>query len=704
MNGASISSAIPRKLTRTPWCADHMVLLRDRIYRQAISRFINGDILYSINGTVFWETFIERELLNESALGMRNHWRILNKIGHPLCETVSNFQKKEEAISLLNDPVCRLHPRSEYVTAEELGIMLQINGHQTRAVPQLLPSALQGKLLGALGEPPAIFNCIQNPGQLCYAVSTLYSFFSSHILRGKICKERNLPVLKEIFNILRKVKLNIPVTPNKLLSSLKHVDTARFLYEQQCPLELIDEIFASSSSIEFKKAFAYVDSEAAECTSCNKRTAPQSCEKYLYFLRTSASSISESLRLDFAENNVLHEFLPCSCSTSSRHIIRKSLNKVPDILLVNLGISERSREKQTNNKLMDPVALDYHLDLSGVVSENQGHEVYELLAVIVHIGRRCSEGHYVTVLKKNDRWYLFDDDKTPKEVLFKDFLSLSTPRDCFIANGTPAIVLYEKGIESDDVSNETILDSTAMLSSLSSDATPTESVSAIASAIDTLELSPEPSPAKARRRSESFALPESPEEFSSVYSDPKKKRKILEGLYSIDNRRREAESLMDSMLHVLVKLDQDVAATRSEVYKTYISPEEHSLDYLNSYEIIELLVTITEEKKVRNITGPKYNRLINFVADIPVLEDGFRLKLLEAESFDDIVIITDRIGSVLNPSLSPHLLGIQAGSRISVQFRIPIVRKISGSFRSRFLYFFCVMNHFLFNISHSSPS
>lgn len=38
-------------------------------------------------------------------------------------------------------------------------------------------------------------------------------------------------------------------------------------------------------------------------------------------------------------------------------------------------------------------------------------EYYELIAVIIHHGQGFSTGHYNVLIKKNDSWYLYDDEE-----------------------------------------------------------------------------------------------------------------------------------------------------------------------------------------------------------------------------------------------------------------------------------------------------
>ena len=36
--------------------------------------------------------------------------------------------------------------------------------------------------------------------------------------------------------------------------------------------------------------------------------------------------------------------------------------------------------------------------------------MYDLFAIVIHIGSGPNQGHYVTIVKSHGRWLLYDDD------------------------------------------------------------------------------------------------------------------------------------------------------------------------------------------------------------------------------------------------------------------------------------------------------
>jgi len=63
-------------------------------------------------------------------------------------------------------------------------------------------------------------------------------------------------------------------------------------------------------------------------------------------------------------------------------------------------------------KLAHRVVFPFELRLPNVTaSEENAEQLYQLFAVVIHIGSGPSQGHYISVVKSNGIWYAFDDDK-----------------------------------------------------------------------------------------------------------------------------------------------------------------------------------------------------------------------------------------------------------------------------------------------------
>lgn len=57
---------------------------------------------------------------------------------------------------------------------------------------------------------------------------------------------------------------------------------------------------------------------------------------------------------------------------------------------------------------MEILITDHYSFLCELVSNNSGF--YELKAVLTHKGSSSASGHYVAWIKKEDQWFMCDDD------------------------------------------------------------------------------------------------------------------------------------------------------------------------------------------------------------------------------------------------------------------------------------------------------
>lgn len=62
-------------------------------------------------------------------------------------------------------------------------------------------------------------------------------------------------------------------------------------------------------------------------------------------------------------------------------------------------------------KLMYRVVFPLELKLSNITSDAQGGDtLYNLFAVVVHVGSGPHHGHYVSLIKTHNNWLFFDDE------------------------------------------------------------------------------------------------------------------------------------------------------------------------------------------------------------------------------------------------------------------------------------------------------
>jgi ubiquitin carboxyl-terminal hydrolase 9/13 len=126
------------------------------------------------------------------------------------------------------------------------------------------------------------------------------------------------------------------------------------------------------------------------------------------------SSVTACL-LRFSEEEMLCErnkFHCDRCGGLQEAEKRMKLKSLPKILALHLKRFKYTEDLQRLQKLFHHVSYPYYLRLLNTTdSSDQSDKLYELYAVVVHIGGGPYHGHYVSIVKTQDRgWLLFDDE------------------------------------------------------------------------------------------------------------------------------------------------------------------------------------------------------------------------------------------------------------------------------------------------------
>ena len=126
------------------------------------------------------------------------------------------------------------------------------------------------------------------------------------------------------------------------------------------------------------------------------------------------SSVTACLR-NFSEEEMLCErnkFHCDMCGGLQEAEKRMKIKRLPRILALHLKRFKYTEDLQRLQKLFHKVVYPYHLRLFNTTDDAEDPDrLYELYAVVVHIGGGPYHGHYVSVIKTQDRgWLLFDDE------------------------------------------------------------------------------------------------------------------------------------------------------------------------------------------------------------------------------------------------------------------------------------------------------
>jgi ubiquitin carboxyl-terminal hydrolase 9/13 len=126
------------------------------------------------------------------------------------------------------------------------------------------------------------------------------------------------------------------------------------------------------------------------------------------------SSVTSCLR-KFSEEEMLCErnkFHCDNCGGLQEAEKRMKNKRLPKILALHLKRFKYTEDLQRLQKLFHRVVYPFYLRLFNTTDDAEDPDrLYELYAVVVHIGGGPYHGHYVSIIKTQDRgWLLFDDE------------------------------------------------------------------------------------------------------------------------------------------------------------------------------------------------------------------------------------------------------------------------------------------------------
>jgi ubiquitin carboxyl-terminal hydrolase 9/13 len=126
------------------------------------------------------------------------------------------------------------------------------------------------------------------------------------------------------------------------------------------------------------------------------------------------SSVTSCLRKFSAEEMLCerNKFHCDNCGGLQEAEKRMKIKRLPRILALHLKRFKYTEDLQRLQKLFHRVVYPYHLRLFNTTDDAEDPDrLYELYAVVVHIGGGPYHGHYVAIIKTEDRgWLLFDDE------------------------------------------------------------------------------------------------------------------------------------------------------------------------------------------------------------------------------------------------------------------------------------------------------
>jgi len=160
--------------------------------------------------------------------------------------------------------------------------------------------------------------------------------------------------------------------------------------------------------------FEGVLTSETKCLTCE--TASQRDETFLDLSidLEEHSSVTSCLRKFSAEEMLCerNKFHCDNCGGLQEAEKRMKIKQLPKILALHLKRFKYTEDMTRLQKLFHRVVYPYHLRMFNTTDDAEDPDrLYELYAVVVHIGGNAYHGHYVSVIKTQDRgWLLFDDE------------------------------------------------------------------------------------------------------------------------------------------------------------------------------------------------------------------------------------------------------------------------------------------------------
>lgn len=382
-----------------------------------------------------------------SAVGKPGIMRINTEPG--LLGQAGNSVSPNSTVRSGRSPLLPPTPKDDLKQRKPLPMIAAIQG-----VPQKVeePNSPEAKKRAAIATGPLLKLDAGNPGSygmqesLFSALKDIFETIIIHNSRtGVISPQKFVEVLKrenEMFRssvhqdaheflnyVLNQIIENVEQYQRKLLGNTKANGAAT---QQSQNLNAIPGMLTPSSSVSTESEtassatlpaltagwihdlFEGLLTSETKCLTCETLSRRDEVFLDLSIDLEKHSSVTCCLR-NFSASEMLCErnkFYCDCCGGLQEAEKRMKIKRLPRILALHLKRFKYSEEMGRHQKLFHRVVYPYHLRLFNTTDDAEDADrLYELYAVVVHIGGGPYHGHYVTIVKTEDKgWLLFDDE------------------------------------------------------------------------------------------------------------------------------------------------------------------------------------------------------------------------------------------------------------------------------------------------------
>jgi len=195
------------------------------------------------------------------------------------------------------------------------------------------------------------------------------------------------------------------------------------IFSQQDSSEVIQFILDTINDIlPTKKNTCIAWNQIISCNLCNKYKIYNTQYDnilYSYTLNTSNSNnkymeFENFLQETLNQTNITNSDFKCNCNNSNNIYIQHAITHLPQYLFINIARYNNSIHKNSTSleianifNITTPVNL---IDKINNSNNNYNNNIYKLIGIVVHHGNSLNGGHYITYLKINNNWKLFNDN------------------------------------------------------------------------------------------------------------------------------------------------------------------------------------------------------------------------------------------------------------------------------------------------------
>ncbi|KRX10354.1 hypothetical protein PPERSA_00834 [Pseudocohnilembus persalinus] len=249
----------------------------------------------------------------------------------------------------------------------------------------------------------------ENRGNICYANATIQCMFYCEQFREKVLKAKSVDGVK-----------------NDMFKGDYHQDCHEFL---NWYLNEIDDVLKKEKKNKYKnkedvpnpnlnptnwlqEIFQGKAISRTECQKCKNVTERKEPFFDLSVDLQSNTSLTYCLQ-QMSQPEILNgkdQFRCDKCEDLQDATKKYLIEEFPKTLIIHLKRFKYDENYKRMIKVNTKVAFPFEIKLKPNDREDRQEQMYQLYGIVIHLGQGEQYGHYVSIIKIKNLWYLFDDE------------------------------------------------------------------------------------------------------------------------------------------------------------------------------------------------------------------------------------------------------------------------------------------------------